>query len=164
MAKKRKNTVFRSEQKVAERSPIVFTDPKSLISEAYRIIRTNLQFASLDNPVKTILVTSSMPGEGKSTVTANLAVTLAQSGKHVLIIDADLRKSVQHKIWHLPNMTGLTNVLAENIDYRMIVRKTPIEKVEILAAGPKPPNPAELLGSRRMTEFLKKFQKIMIMY
>lgn len=156
MAKKRKNIASRSEQRVIERTPMVFTDPKSPISEAYRVIRTNLQFASLDNPVKTMLVTSSMPGEGKSTVIANLAVTLAQAGKHVLIIDADLRKSIQHKIWRLPNMTGLTNVLAENIDYRMIVRKAPIEKVEILVAGPKPPNPAELLGSRRMAEFLKK--------
>jgi len=135
---------------------ITLSDPKSPISEAYRTIRTNLQFASLDKPIKTIVITSCSPGEGKSTTVTNLAVTLAQEGKRVLIIDADLRKPVQHKLWHVTNMNGLTNVLAENADYREAVRKTLAPNVDILVCGPKPPNPAELLGSNRMAELLHK--------
>lgn len=157
-AKKSKKTdsAARSIQRVSENTFITLSDPKSPISEAYRTIRTNLQFASLDKTVKTILVTSTAPGEGKSTTITNLAVVLAQENKRVLIIDADLRKSMQHKLWHIPNMNGLTNVLAESMDYRMAVRKTLAPGVDVLVAGPKPPNPAELLASRRMADFIKK--------
>jgi capsular exopolysaccharide synthesis family protein len=153
---KKTDSAARSIQRVSENTFITLSDPKSPISEAYRTIRTNLQFASLDKPVKTILVTSTAPGEGKSTTITNLAVVLAQENKRVLIIDADLRKSMQHKLWHIPNMNGLTNVLAESMDYRMAVRKTLAPGVDVLVAGPKPPNPTELLASRRMADFIKK--------
>ena len=91
---------------------------KSPIGEAYRAIRTNIQFSMPKGQLKTILVTSSTPGEGKSTTAANLAITMAESGNRVLLIDADLRKSVVHKMFQLPNLKGLTNVLAEDLDYR----------------------------------------------
>lgn len=153
---KKADSAARSIQRVSENTFITLSDPKSPVSEAYRTIRTNLQFASLDKPIKTILVTSTAPGEGKSTTITNLAVVLAQENKRVLIIDADLRKSMQHKLWHIPNMNGLTNVLAESMDYHMVVRKTLAPGVDVLVSGPKPPNPAELLASRRMADFIKK--------
>jgi capsular exopolysaccharide synthesis family protein len=127
-----------------------------LEAEAFKVLRTNLQFIGMDKPIRSIAFTSAGPDEGKSTVLANLAVTLAQTGKRVLVVDADLRLPVQHKIFTRLNAVGLTNVLVENADLEECVRKTNSEDVYLLSAGPIPPNPAELLDSERMNCLVKK--------
>ena len=132
---------------------------KTPIGEAYRTIRTNIQFSMPKGQLRTMLITSTGPEEGKSTTTANVAITMAESGNKVLLIDADLRKSVIHKMFELPNLKGLTNVLAEDLDYREILRSTKVKGLDILTGGPKPPNPSELLGSEKMRTFLESLKK-----
>lgn len=136
-----------------KRKLIVHEDAKSPISEAFRTLRTNIQFSKGDNELKTIMFTSAGPGEGKSTTTANTAVTLAQSGKKVILLDADLRKPVQHKTFGKHN-EGLTNILVEDIPVAELIQYTEIENLRLLTSGPIPPNPSELLSSRKMQEIL----------
>ena len=137
-----------------EYSIVTLADPKSAVSEAYRTLRTNIQFANVDNIMKRIMFTSAGPGEGKSSTVANLAVSIAQSGRSVLIIDADLRNPSQHKIFKLPNNNGLSTTLVEEVTSLTFVVNTENEGLDILVAGPIPPNPAELLGSKRMKQIL----------
>lgn len=134
-------------------------EPKSPISEAYRTFRTNLQFARLDTPLKTILVTSSGPSEGKSTTVANLAITMAQMGTNTILIDSDLRRPVLHSIFNLQRAPGLTNYLAGNVPWKEIVQKTPIENLSLLTCGVLPPNPSELLGSKKMRILLEELKE-----
>ncbi|MGB9975795.1 CpsD/CapB family tyrosine-protein kinase [Thermovenabulum sp.] len=134
----------------------VLDDPKSVVSEAFRVFRTNLQFASIDKPLKKILITSSVPREGKSSVAANLAVTLASAEKSVLLIDADLRRPKQNKIFYIENHIGLSNFLAENIELDSVIQSTVIQNLYILPSGPVPPNPAEVLSSKKMKNFLEE--------
>ena len=134
-------------------------EPKSPISEAYRTFRTNLQFARLDSPLRTILVTSSGPGEGKSTTVANLAITMAQMGTNTLLVDSDLRRPVLHSIFSLQRNPGLTNYLAGNVPLREIIQKTPIENLSLLTCGVLPPNPSELLGSKKMKTLLEELKE-----
>jgi polysaccharide chain length determinant protein (PEP-CTERM system associated) len=134
-------------------------EPKSPISEAYRTFRTNLHFARLDNPVKTILVTSSGPGEGKSTTVANLAITMAQMGTKTILVDSDLRRPVLHSIFSQQRAPGLTNYLAGNVPLREIIQPTPIENLSLLTCGVLPPNPSELLGSRKMKQLLEELKE-----
>ncbi|MDI6822996.1 MAG: CpsD/CapB family tyrosine-protein kinase [Bacillota bacterium] len=122
--------------------------PKSPAAEAFRTLRTSLAFASPE-PVRTLLVTSAAPEEGKSTVVSNLAVVMAQAGKRVLVVDADLRKPQQHRIFEVPNHRGLTNVLVGDADIGEVVSATPVSGVDLVSSGPIPPNPAELLDSDR---------------
>jgi protein-tyrosine kinase len=136
------------------RSLITVTNPKSPISEQYRTIRTNIQFSTVDKDIRSIMVTSSGPGEGKSTTTANLAVVFAQQGKKVLMIDGDLRKPTVHYTFRLNNHIGVTNVLTKQTSLENAIRETDQENLFILPSGPIPPNPAELLGSRAMGEML----------
>jgi protein-tyrosine kinase len=138
------------------RSLITLTSPKSPISEQYRTIRTNIQFSTVDRSIRSILVTSSGPGEGKSTTSANLAVVFAQQGKKVLFIDADMRKPTVHYTFRLDNHVGLTNVLTKQVSLEYAVKSTELENLDVLTSGPIPPNPAELLGSRSMEELLKQ--------
>jgi non-specific protein-tyrosine kinase len=143
-----------SERLVTHRTP---RDP---ISEAYRVLRTNLSFSAVDGGLHSMLVTSSSPGEGKSTTTANLAVVLAQMGKRIIVVDADLRRPIQHKIFEVPNNQGLTTAILDNqtpISYH--IQKTKIPNLYILASGPIPPNPAELLNSQRMSQVLTALKK-----
>jgi len=136
-----------------KRRLIVHEDAKSPISEAYRTLRTNIQFSKTDGELKTIMFTSSGPGEGKSTTIANTAVALAQSGKRVILMDCDLRKPVQHKIFGKKNR-GITNILVEDVSADNFIQDTEIENLRILTSGPIPPNPSELLGSRKMQELM----------
>ncbi len=137
----------------SNRRLIVHEEIKSPISEAYRTLRTNLQFSKCQGKLKTIMFTSAGPGEGKSTTVANTAVALAQSGKKVILMDCDLRKPVQHKIFGKKNR-GLTNILVEEVKIEDFLQKTEIENLRILTGGPIPPNPSELLGSSKMQEIL----------
>lgn len=135
-------------------------NPKSLTAEAYRVLRTNIQFTSVDNAVKHILFTSAGPEEGKSSIVANLAVCMSQAGKKVLVIDADLRNPSQHKIFDLSNYNGLTTTLAESVSVFTYIVKTSHEGLDILTSGPTPPNPAELLDSQRMKQILNEVNQV----
>lgn len=128
--------------------------PKSPVAEAFRTLRTNISFSSLDRPLKSLLVTSAGPEEGKSTTVANLAVVLAQAGSRVLVLDCDLRKPTMHKVFELENRRGLTSVLVEEVPPGEVVMATAVPGLEVLTSGPLPPNPAELLGSQRMKSLL----------
>jgi protein-tyrosine kinase len=150
--------VFKKNQKTVnsnQRNIITHLDPRAPISEQYRTIRTNIQFSSVDESIKSLLITSSGPGEGKSTTVANLAIVFAQQGKRVLLIDADLRKPTVHYTFQLNNHIGLTNVLTKQSTIDASVNKTVIDNLFVMSSGPIPPNPAELLGSKAMDEFLE---------
>lgn len=138
------------------RKLITKLNPKSPISEQYRTIRTNIEFSSIDEKIRSIMVTSSGPGEGKSTTTANLAVVFAQQGKRVLLIDADLRKPTVHYTFGITNTFGLTNVLTRQMELKDAIKTTNEELLHVLPSGPIPPNPAELLSSRGMKEFFEE--------
>jgi protein-tyrosine kinase len=142
-----------------ERSLITLDDPKSPISEQYRTIRTNIQFSFIDETMRSLMVTSAGPGEGKSTTAANLAVTFAQQGKKVLLIDADLRKPTVHYTFRLNNYIGLTNVLTNSTQLLSACQETQVENLFVLTSGPIPPNPAELLGSKAMEICLQEIYK-----
>lgn len=136
---------------------VAFKNPKSRAAEAFRTLRTNIQFSGLDESLNSIVVTSSGPSEGKSTVLINLAITIAQSGKNVLVVDCDLRRPTVHKKLGLPNSEGLTNILIqEKKDYNDIVLTTKIPNLSAITSGPTPPNPAELLGTKRMKNLVNQ--------
>lgn len=138
---------------------VTHCDPKSPVSEAYRVLRTNIQYSGVDKPMKTIVVTSSGPVEGKTTTIVNLAVTFAQAGCRVLLIDSDMRKPKLHKVFVIPNTKGLTNLLIEHGDYRDYVQDCDVPNLEILTCGTIPHNPSELLSSRTMRELLEKVKQ-----
>lgn len=133
-------------------------EPKNVVAEQFRTVRTNIDFSSIDKKVKTLLFTSSDVSEGKSTVSANTAVTWAQQGKKVLFVDADLRRPTLHSTFGLDNKEGLSTILANNEDYRSVASPSAVDNLMIITSGPIPPNPAELLNSRRMKTFLKSVQ------
>ena len=135
---------------------IALNNPKSPNSEAYRTLRTNIQFASVDRRIKTIMVTSTNHSEGKSTTIANFAVVLAQAEKKVLLIDTDLRKPTIHHFFYLTNRIGLTNVLAGTENYNSAIQNTALPNLYVLPSGPIPPNPAELLGSKKMEKLVSE--------
>lgn len=142
--------------KAGKRNIITYLDSKSPISEAFRTLRTNIQFASVDKEIKTIMITSSGPSEGKSTIAANLAVVMAQVGKKTLLVDADMRKPTVHHTFHILNREGLTTALSGQKEVNQLVKKTEIENLDILSSGPIPPNPAELLGSKSMSRQIEE--------
>ncbi len=136
---------------------ITASQPRSPISEAYRSLRTNLQFASVDHPLTTLLVTSPSPGEGKSSVAANLGIVMAQSGKRVVLVDADLRRPNLHKILDLNNRKGISTLIVQpklNLDGSLL--QTAVSNLWMLPAGDVPPNPSELLGSAKMFEIINR--------
>lgn len=142
--------------------------PKSPIAEVFRTLRTNIQFMHSKKTMKTLLVTSTMPGEGKSWVSANLAITFAQAGKKVLIIDADMRKGRQHKMFNVENKVGLSNFLSgidemgrnENLDILKYVKATEIQNLYLIPAGNVPPNPSELLASETTIDMIEKLKDV----
>jgi succinoglycan biosynthesis transport protein ExoP len=138
---------------------IAVRHPLSPIVEAFRLLRANLQFSSVDRPVRTLLVTSPGPTEGKSVTLANLAVVMAQSGLRVVAVDADLRRPALHKIFGLPNTHGLSDaILHSNPPVGERLQATEVENLWVLASGPLPPNPAELLGSERMGAIIEELK------
>jgi capsular exopolysaccharide synthesis family protein len=138
-----------------KRNLITTVDSKSPISEQYRTIRTNIQFSSVDHELKSLMVTSTGPSEGKSTTVANLAVVFAQQGKKVLLVDADMRKPTVHYTFNQINTTGLTSVLTKQLALEKAVRDTGEKNLFLLTSGPIPPNPAELLSSQAMVQFFE---------
>lgn len=128
---------------------ITLTDPRSPASEAYRTLRTNLSFYSLDEPLQTLVVTSPAPDEGKSTTIANLAVTIAQGGRRTILVDCDLRRPSLHEIFDVGNDAGLTTMVLDE-SAELLLEETGVENLSLLPSGPKPPNPADLLGSRHI--------------
>jgi succinoglycan biosynthesis transport protein ExoP len=139
---------------------IAVKHPKSPISEAYRVLRTNLQFSSLDTPLRTVVVTSPNPVEGKSTTVANLGVVMAQTGKSVILVDADLRRPVLHRVFGVENEQGLTDALLNaepSLDGHL--QPTGVDNLRLLTTGPLPPNPSELLGSQRMAALIERLKE-----
>lgn len=140
---------------------ITHIQPRSPISEAFRVLRTNLSFAAIDSGLKSVLVTSSTPSEGKSTSSANIATAMAQTGFTVVLIDADLRRPTQHKVFQLSNNHGLTTALLDSeTPVSDHLQSTMIPGLKLMASGPLPPNPAELLNSQRMGEVIGNLEKI----
>jgi capsular exopolysaccharide synthesis family protein len=134
---------------------ITVVQPKSPISESYRTLRTNIHFSSFDKKVKTIVVTSSGPEEGKSTTCANLAVVMAENGCKTILIDCDQRRARLHKLFNASNEKGLSDFLVGNIQFSEAVQKTEIPNLNIITSGTKPPNPSELVGSEKMKKFIE---------
>lgn len=138
---------------------ITLKNPKSPSSEAYRTLRTNIQFSSFDKKAQVVFITSSGPGEGKSTVAANLAVVMAESGSRTILVDCDQRKPRVHKNFNLSNVKGLSNYLAGEADFESCINETSINNLAIMTSGVRPPNPAELLGSKKMVEFVDSLRQ-----
>ncbi|MBB6446839.1 CpsD/CapB family tyrosine-protein kinase [Bacillus benzoevorans] len=128
--------------------------PQSPISEQYRTIRTNIDFSSLDQEIRSMVITSSEAGEGKSTTAANLAVVFAQAGKKVLLVDSDLRKPTIHHTFQVDNSYGLSNIILKQRTMAEAIQETKVDGLSVLTCGPVPPNPSEMLASKGMKEFL----------
>lgn len=126
---------------------------KSLSIEAYRSLRTSIQYSGIDTELKVLVVTSSIPGEGKSTVASNLAKSFSEMDKQVLLIDADLRKPTIHKKLNLSNQVGLSDLIVQKLNPKEVIQKVD-EQFHVLTAGKIPPNPAELVGSEKMSQLL----------
>lgn len=141
------------------RDLVTAVHPKSPISEQYRIIRTNIEFSAVDRQLQTLICTSAVPTEGKTTSASNLAIVFAQQGKKTLIVDADLRKPATHSAFKVANTVGLTSILTERTTVEKAVVPTTVEQLYILPSGPVPPNPAELLGSQSMKELIKELKE-----
>jgi capsular exopolysaccharide synthesis family protein len=133
---------------------IVITDPASTAAEAYRTLRTNLLHGVMEKSPKVVLLTSPGPGEGKTTTCANLGIALAQADKSTLILDCHLRQPSLHTFFRLPNMRGLTDVLA-GVQRPQALWEEPLPGLKVLTAGPMPPSPPELFETKRFTEFLE---------
>ncbi len=139
---------------------VAIREPRSPITEAFRSLRTNIQFAGVDQPIRTLLVTSAGPSEGKSTVAANLAVVMSQAGLKVALIDCDLRRPTVHKQFELPNRAGLTDIMLQDVgSWNGVMQPTGVNNLAVVLSGSLPPNPSELLGSKRMQQFLAYLHK-----
>ena len=144
------------QSKTSERHENLVTvlNPNSNISEVYRMIRTNLDFMSLDEPIKSMVITSTMPGEGKTVTGANLAIVNAQAGRKTIIVDADLRKPMMHRVFQTSNLKGLTTTLLKQHTLEETIYHTKVENLDVLTSGPIPPNPAEVVGSKAMKDLI----------
>lgn len=139
---------------------VTLRNPRSLISEEFRSLRSNIQFSSISDIVSTIMVTSAGPGEGKSTIAANLAIVFAIQKKKVLLVDADLRNPSLHQTFHVPNHRGLTTFFTDElIPINDIIYATPQKNVHFIPTGILPPNPSELLASPQMDRLIQRFQE-----
>lgn len=145
---------------MSKNNVITLDEPKSQISEAFRTLRTNIQFTSMGADLKVILITSSCMGEGKSTVSANLATVFAQQGKRVLLVDADMRRGRQHYVFEVNTKCGLSNYLADvEWNENELFNKTNVDNLYLLPSGNVPPNPSELLSSERMKNLIEQCKK-----
>lgn len=134
---------------------VTYSDPSGMISEQFKTIRTNIQFSSVDNKLHSIMFTSSAPSEGKSTVSNNVAVTWADQGSHVILVDADLRRPTVHRTFNVSNRLGLSSYLSGNAELAEVIQPTMVANLSVITSGPIPPNPSELLNSSHTTTLLK---------
>ncbi|MCH1967211.1 CpsD/CapB family tyrosine-protein kinase [Paraclostridium sordellii] len=135
-------------------------NPKSPISEAYRTVRTNIEFSNLDKEIKTIVVTSSQQNEGKSTVIANIAVSFAgMEDKKVLVVEGDLRNPTVHRMFNVSNSHGITEILTGQKIFEECVNQTEVEGLHVITCGKIPPNPSEMLASRKMKSFIESLRE-----
>ena len=148
---KKNNRKFQS----GPRELIVDREPKSPVSEHFRTIRTNITYSNIDNPVKSVLFTSATPNAGKSTVAANVAIAYAQAGKNTLLIDGDLRRPTTHYTFEMQNVRGLSTAIINELPLNEVARESGIENLDVITSGPIPPNPSELLSSKKMNLFMK---------
>lgn len=150
MTKRKKNVL----RKVA-RKLVTQTDPKSVISEQFRTLRTNIKFSKPTDELRSILITSTFAGEGKSTISANLACLFAEEGKKVLFIDTDMRKPTVQYTFNLTNTTGTSSVLSKQAAIDEVIRQSEIPNLDIITSGPIPPNPSELLSGPLLKEIIE---------
>lgn len=153
MAKKKKNL------KELARKLVVRTSPKSFVSEQFRSARTNINFSKPDGELTTLLITSSVQAEGKSTTSANLSCLFAEEGKRVILIDGDMRKPTVHYTFKLTNTIGLSNVLTKKVPVMEAVKETEQENLHIITSGTIPPNPAELLSAETMDAMIAELKE-----
>jgi non-specific protein-tyrosine kinase len=146
-------------QTFAEQSLVTLREPQSAAAEAYRTLRTNIQFSSLDKPIHTLLVTSTAPDEGKSMTVANLAVTIAQAEQRVILVDCDLRRPGLHSLFGVSNERGLTSMILEQNEGNLPLQPTSVAGLSLLSSGPLPPRPGDLLGSRRMEGLINRLRQ-----
>lgn len=140
---------------MAQANLITIRDPQSAAAEAFRTLRTNLMFSSVDQPITTLLVASTSQPDGKSAVVANLAVAFAQSGNRTILVDCDMRKPAQHEMWDVNNKAGLTTMILEDSALASPpLIDTGIENLSLLPTGPIPSNPADILSNQRMAEII----------
>lgn len=151
MFKKRKRM-----KQIAARKLVTSISPRSIVSEQFRTVRTNINFSMPGKDLKTLLFTSSSIGDGKSTIAANIAIIFAQEGKKVLLIDADLRKPTMHYTFHKSISPGLTNLLSGHLNLDQIVKESGVNGLHLITCGPIPFNPAELLSSISMDNFIQE--------
>ncbi len=138
---------------------VMLSSGHTAATEAYRVLRTNLQFAAVDRPLRSLLITSTAPAEGKSLTAANLAAALAQAGQQVVLLDADLHRPRQHRIFKIPNSIGVTTALVTpGIDLDDLLQVTQVPGLRVLTTGPLAPNPSELLASERMKALLAELK------
>lgn len=141
------------------RKLMIRENSKSPVSEAYRNIRTNIQFSNIDKNIKTIMITSAGQGEGKTTTISNIAAAFSDTSKKVIIIDCDLRKPKVHKVFKITNNKGVTDCLLNDNSYKEYIHKDEEENLHILTAGQTPPNPAEMLSSNKMKKLIEDIEK-----
>lgn len=153
MAKKKNKSIQKAARKL-----ITVENPKSIVSEQYRTVRTNIRFSTTDDDLRSILFTSSSPSEGKSTSAANIAIVFAQEGRRVLLIDADMRKPTMHHTFHINNGRGLSSLLTRQATMQEVIIDSEIENLFLMPCGPIPPNPAELIGSRTMKVLIEQLK------
>lgn len=137
----------------------VYDKPKSTISEKFRGIRSNIMFSNVDKEIRGLLITSERPSSGKSTISANIAVTYAQAGYKTLLIDGDMRKPTQHYLFDLDNNSGLSSLTINKATYGEAIKETKVDNLGILTAGPNPPNPSELIASNKFKEIYNELLK-----
>jgi capsular exopolysaccharide synthesis family protein len=143
-----------------KREIITLTNPRSPISESYRALRTNIEFSSIDEKLQVLMVSSAGPGEGKSTTITNLAVTFAQSEKKVVLIDADLRKPTAHHTFSISNRYGLSSIVSQQCSIEEGIQVSDVPNLDVITSGAIPPNPAEMMGSKRMTAIIEQLRQM----
>jgi len=146
------------------RNIIVATKPQSPVSEQFRTIRTNIMYSSVDKPIRSVLFTSAVAGAGKSTIASNVAIAYAQAGKKTLLLDGDLRRPTCHYTFGASNQKGLSTAAVNDVSAEELVVRTEFDMLDLITSGPIPPNPSELLSSRKLSQFTEtlKFQYEMI--
>jgi len=130
--------------------------PTAPVVESYRALRTNLRFLSVEKPIRSLVVTSAVPEEGKTLTSCNLAIAMAESGHRVVLVDGNLRRSQVNRMFRADNRVGLSTVLTGEAQATEVLQETRVPNLQLLTAGPRPPNPAELIGSARMTAILQE--------